>query len=144
MYEWTDPNTEEEHRCPKNFMRVIDFLHFGHKRAVYADVLLGLLGIVPKDKRDREKNLRHLRQATMIYRRQNVLIISIRSGHRGGYFLATPDDVEQAEAMCSLEEKLARSMLSNTAWFRLKYAEMCEMNRQQVLPRAEPPQRRLF
>ena len=119
MYEWTDPNTGEEHRCPKVFMAVIDHLRFGAANPRYADELLRLMG-----KEVAEDNERHLRQAIMIHRLQGVLIVSVRSGKKGGYFLATPDDTEEVEAFCSLQEKLGRAMLANAAIFRKKFAEL--------------------
>jgi hypothetical protein len=128
MYEWTDPNTEEVHRCPVAFMRVVEHLS---DRKQYMDGLLRRLGMELTD-----VNRRHLRQAIMILRLKGVLIVATRSAKNGGYSLATPKDVEEVEAFVSTQEKLGRAMLANAADFRKKFNEMLRDN--------EDPQGNLF
>jgi hypothetical protein len=128
MYEYTDDNTGEVIRCPKHFMRVIAHLQFGAKNTRYAEELLRLLGIVPLNKDDLDKNLRHLRKALQILRLQGVLIADVRSSKNGGYFVATPDDVEEVERYCDTEERLAKSMLGKVALFRKRFKDMCDKN----------------
>jgi hypothetical protein len=100
--EWTDPSTGETYTCPERFTKVIDILQRGAENALTAKTLLGLLG-----EKNSDVNQRHLRQATMIARGENIFVVSVRSTD-GGYFIATKD--EEITDFVNAQLKLAASM----------------------------------
>lgn len=110
MFEWQDPVTGETHRCPKVFMEIRHFVGYGEQSAMHCGVLLRKLGMV-----NSEPNRRHLRKAVYILRNCGTPIVSTRSKSGGYYIPRTKAEVEQH---CSLQEKLAHSMLEGAAQLR--------------------------
>jgi hypothetical protein len=117
MVEWTDPVTEEVHKCPLAFLVIRYLIKTGRENARHAQMLLRALGrpVTPR-------NERHIRQAVRILqRKESELIISIRSSKGGYYRPRTEEDVAQ---YCNAQEALARSMLKGIdAIWKLWYGE---------------------
>ncbi|HEX8784195.1 MAG TPA: hypothetical protein VF764_12530 [Steroidobacteraceae bacterium] len=110
QFEWLDPITGEIHQCPRAYMAVRHFLGRGERNALHANLLLAHLG-VPRT----ESNRRHLRKAIYILQAMGLPAVSTRSRIGGYYYAITWEEIDQH---CSIQEKLAESMLARAKLLR--------------------------